>query len=53
MSEPPRVVIADDQALVRTGFGLILAANGIDVVAEASTGTRRSTLSTAPAPTWS
>ncbi|RPE43077.1 LuxR family two component transcriptional regulator [Streptomyces sp. Ag109_O5-1] len=38
MSRPPRVVIADDQALVRTGFGLILAADGIDVVAEASDG---------------
>jgi DNA-binding NarL/FixJ family response regulator len=35
---PPRVVIADDQALVRTGFGLILAADGIDVVAEAADG---------------
>ncbi|MFF4502753.1 response regulator [Streptomyces sp. NPDC001401] len=38
MTEPPRVVIADDQALVRTGFGLILAADGIDVVAEARDG---------------
>ncbi|MBO4256992.1 response regulator [Streptomyces griseorubiginosus] len=39
MSEPPpRVVIADDQVLVRTGFSLILAADGIDVVAEASDG---------------
>ncbi|MET8639470.1 response regulator [Streptomyces sp. NPDC004096] len=38
MSELPRVVIADDQALVRTGFSLILAADGIDVVAEASDG---------------
>ncbi|MFJ4617318.1 response regulator [Streptomyces sp. NPDC088812] len=40
MTEPPqpRVVIADDQALVRTGFGLILAADGIDVVAEAADG---------------
>ncbi|MFC3574612.1 response regulator [Streptomyces yaanensis] len=38
MSEPPRVVIADDQALVRTGFSLILAADGIDVVAEAADG---------------
>lgn len=36
--EPPRVVIADDQALVRTGFGMILAADGIDVVAEARDG---------------
>ncbi|MFJ1809958.1 MULTISPECIES: response regulator [unclassified Streptomyces] len=35
---PPRVVIADDQALVRTGFGMILAADGIDVVAEAADG---------------
>ncbi|MCH5677705.1 response regulator [Streptomyces gilvus] len=40
MSGPPplRVVIADDQVLVRTGFSLILAADGIDVVAEASDG---------------
>ncbi|CCK28574.1 LuxR family transcriptional regulator [Streptomyces davaonensis JCM 4913] len=34
----PRVVIADDQALVRTGFSLILSADGIDVVAEAADG---------------
>ncbi|MGW1024888.1 response regulator [Streptomyces sp. NPDC002577] len=38
MTEPPRVVIADDQALVRTGFGMILAADGITVVAEAADG---------------
>ncbi|WP_127359365.1 response regulator [Actinacidiphila soli] len=38
MTEPPRVVIADDQALVRTGFGMILAADGIEVVAEAADG---------------
>jgi hypothetical protein len=30
----PRVVIADDQELVRTGFRLILTARGIDVVGE-------------------
>jgi DNA-binding NarL/FixJ family response regulator len=35
---PPRVVIADDQALVRTGFAMILAADGIEVVAEAGDG---------------
>ncbi|GGN35223.1 response regulator [Streptomyces fuscichromogenes] len=35
---PPRVVVADDQALVRTGFRLILAADGIEVVAEATDG---------------
>ncbi|MFI9767408.1 response regulator [Streptomyces sp. NPDC052415] len=35
---PPRVVIADDQALVRTGFSMILTADGIDVVAEAADG---------------
>ncbi|GAA4258494.1 response regulator transcription factor [Dactylosporangium darangshiense] len=33
-----RVVIADDQALVRTGFRMILTADGIDVVAEAANG---------------
>jgi DNA-binding NarL/FixJ family response regulator len=39
MSEPLRVVVADDQALVRTGFRMILASDGIEVVAEAATGT--------------
>ena len=34
----PRVVIADDQALVRTGFRLILNEAGIPVVAEAADG---------------
>jgi RNA polymerase sigma factor (sigma-70 family) len=33
-----RVVVADDQALVRTGFRMILTADGIDVVAEATDG---------------
>jgi DNA-binding NarL/FixJ family response regulator len=33
-----RVVIADDQALVRTGFTMILAAAGIEVVGEAGNG---------------
>jgi len=37
--EPPRVVIADDQALVRTGFRMILNEAGIPVVAEAADGT--------------
>ena len=31
---PPRVVIADDQTLVRGGFRMILGAAGIPVVAE-------------------
>ncbi len=35
---PPRVVIADDQALVRSGFGMILTAAGIDVVGDAADG---------------
>ncbi|MEV5611767.1 response regulator transcription factor [Streptomyces sp. NPDC052225] len=35
---PLRVVLADDQTLVRTGFRLILDADGIDVVAEAVNG---------------
>ena len=34
----PRVLIADDQALVRTGFRMILTARGVDVVGEASDG---------------
>ncbi|MFC4121663.1 response regulator [Nonomuraea zeae] len=38
MSAPLRAVIADDQALVRTGFRMILSADGIDVVAEAADG---------------
>ena len=38
MSEPLRVVVADDQALVRTGFRMILTAAGIEVVAEAVDG---------------
>ena len=35
---PIRVVIADDQRLVRTGFRVILNADGIDVVGEAADG---------------
>jgi len=35
---PVRVVIADDQALIRTGFAMILAADGIEVTAEAADG---------------
>ena len=35
---PLRVVIADDQRLVRTGFAMILTAEGIDVVAEVADG---------------
>ncbi|MCX5206167.1 response regulator transcription factor [Streptomyces sp. NBC_00237] len=34
----PRVVIADDQELLRTGFRMILTARGIDVVGEACDG---------------
>jgi DNA-binding NarL/FixJ family response regulator len=37
-TRPVTVVIADDQALVRGGFRLILKAAGIDVVAEAADG---------------
>jgi len=36
--ETPRVVIADDQMLVRSGFRLILSSAGIHVVAEAADG---------------
>ncbi|NUP65940.1 MAG: response regulator transcription factor [Nonomuraea sp.] len=34
----PRVLIADDQALIRSGFRLILTTRGIDVVGEAADG---------------
>ncbi len=34
----PRVLVADDQALVRTGFRMILREAGIPVVAEATDG---------------
>ncbi|MET9146984.1 response regulator transcription factor [Streptomyces sp. NPDC004042] len=37
-TRPLRAVIADDQALVRTGFRMILAAAGIEVTAEAADG---------------
>jgi len=38
VTEALRVVVADDQALVRAGFRMILTADGIDVVAEATNG---------------
>jgi DNA-binding NarL/FixJ family response regulator len=38
MDDEPRVVIADDQTLVRSGFRLILNSAGIPVVAEAADG---------------
>ncbi|SCL70823.1 two component transcriptional regulator, LuxR family [Micromonospora citrea] len=38
MTSPLRVVIADDQALVRAGFRMILNSDGIDVVAEVTNG---------------
>jgi len=38
VTQPLRVVVADDQALVRTGFRMILTADGIEVVAEATNG---------------
>jgi DNA-binding NarL/FixJ family response regulator len=36
--DPPSVLIADDQTLVRTGFRMILGSAGIPVVAEAADG---------------
>jgi RNA polymerase sigma factor (sigma-70 family) len=38
VTAPLRVVVADDQALVRAGFRMILTSDGIDVVAEAVNG---------------
>ncbi|MFF4834976.1 response regulator [Streptomyces sp. NPDC001315] len=39
-----RAVIADDQALVRTGFAMILAADGIEVTGEAADGAEAVTM---------
>jgi DNA-binding NarL/FixJ family response regulator len=50
-TEPtPRVVIVDDQELVRTGFRLILTARGIDVVGEAANGAEAVTAASALSP---
>jgi YesN/AraC family two-component response regulator len=38
VSDQPTVVIADDQALVRGGFRMILNSAGIQVLAEAADG---------------
>lgn len=38
MSSGPRVLVVDDQELVRTGFRLILTTRGIEVVGEAANG---------------
>ena len=38
MSEPLRVLVVDDQELVRAGFSLVLQRGGMDVVGEASDG---------------
>ncbi|MBO0867025.1 MAG: response regulator transcription factor [Micromonosporaceae bacterium] len=46
----PRVVIADDQELVRAGFAMILAADGIEVVGEAADGEQAVALTRATRP---
>ncbi|GAA2713317.1 response regulator [Actinoplanes palleronii] len=38
MTSSPRVLVVDDQELIRAGFRLILTARGIDVVGEAADG---------------
>ena len=48
-----RVVIADDQELVRSGLQLILEARGCEVVGLPATAARRSTWSAVPSRTWS
>ena len=49
---PPRVVIADDQALVRGGFRMILGAAGIPVVAEAADGAQAVAEVSSTGPMW-
>ena len=49
-----RVLIADDQELVRTGFRVIVNAEpDMEVVGEAGEGARRSRPSASAHPTWS
>ncbi|MGV9455123.1 response regulator [Streptomyces sp. NPDC003635] len=46
----PRVLVVDDQTLIRTGFRLILSARGIEVVGEAADGTEAVSLARELAP---
>ena len=46
---PRRVLVADDQELVRAGFRLILEASGFVVVGEAADGAQALSLAAAPA----
>jgi DNA-binding NarL/FixJ family response regulator len=48
--QAPRVVIADDQKLVRGGFRLILHLAGIPVIAEAADG--KEAVAAVLSPTW-
>ena len=48
-----RVLVADDQALVRAGFVALLdAQDGIEVIAEADNGTRALAARASCVPTW-
>jgi hypothetical protein len=51
-TEPLRVVIADDQALVRTGFRMILTADGSTSSPRRRPAPKRSTRSAGPFLTW-
>ncbi len=47
-----RVVVADDQELVRSGLQLVLEARGCEVVGTAGDGARRSRWCAVPSRTW-
>lgn len=47
-----RIVIAEDDPLLREGLALLLRAEGLDVVGTADTAEERSTPSTRTSPTW-
>ena len=53
MSEPIRVVLVDDQQMVRAGFRMVIDSQpDLTVVGEAGTARQRSTCSAGRRPTW-
>ena len=47
-----RVIVVDDQELVRTGFAMILEKAGLEVVGQAADGQEGVALARSTGPTW-